>query len=227
MIVSVVTLFMIMGCGENTSKQEAVQQQPAVSIAQRQAAFQKKLQDIAAVGFDLNQTAEQHYILTIKDTKSVTSALLSMVHMATLDSESRKLLEKTIIDIKVGIDIDWKAYAANSPKSVFVYFLGNGKESAALQKMITEKKIGAYLTLNSDDQIKKVEFKDINEKIVQGIDTIGFVLKGAQIDIKKAATEVSPARAFTIKGGEFHYTIETNGTKEIDFFFISQSYLRY
>ena len=221
MIVSVVTLFMIMGCGENTSKQEAVQQQPAVSIAQRQAAFQKKLQDIAAVGFDLNQTAEQHYILTIKDTKSVTSALLSMVHMATLDSESRKLLEKTIIDIKVGIDIDWKAYAANSPKSVFVYFLGNGKESAALQKMITEKKIGAYLTLNSDDQIKKVEFKDINEKIVQGIDTIGFVLKGAQIDIKKAATEVSPARAFTIKGGEFHYTIETNGTKEIDFSYLN------
>ncbi len=221
MIVSLITLFMIMGCGENTSKQEAVQQQPSVSIAQRQAAFQKKLQDIAAVGFDLNQTAEEHYILTIKDTKSVISALLSMVHMATLDRESRKLLEKTIIDIKVGIDIDWKAYAANSPKSVFVYFLGNGKESTALQKMITDKKIGAYLTLNSDDQITKVAFKDINEKIVQGIDTIGLVLKGAEIDIKKAATEASPARAFTIKGGEFHYTIETNGTKEIDFSYLN------
>jgi len=225
MILSIVSLFVITGCGEDTPQKEGTkevaQKGPAVSIEKRKAAFQKRLEGIVAAGFDLNQTAEQSYVLTIKDTKAAASSFLSMVNMATLDPQSRKLLENAIAGAKVGVEVDWKAYAANSQKSVFIYFMGNGKESAALQKMITEKKIGAYLTLDSDENIKKVDFKDINEKIVQGVETISLVLKGAQIDIKKAATEASPSRAFTIKGGEFQYGFENNGTKEIAFSYLN------
>jgi len=218
-------LFIVSGCGDDTSKKSgavasstkaSVTVAPKISVEERKATFDKQIKMLSTVGFDIQQT-ENHYTLHIKESKKATAALLSLINMATLGPRERTLVENAIDGSKVGVTVDWSKYAANSEKSVEVYFMGNGQESDLLTKIITEKKIGAYLTFDGKDSIKKVTFKDIDEKLTKGIEVAHIILKGAKIDIKKTATTASPSKAFTIKGGEFSYTLENNGSKEIAF----------
>jgi hypothetical protein len=95
--------------------------------------------------------------------------------------------------------------------------MGNGQEDTVLKKIIAEKKMAAYLTMDAKDHIQHIAFKDIDEKITDGTTVAHVLLKGAKIDIKKAATKASPSRAFSIKGGEFSYTLENNGSREMAF----------
>jgi len=222
---AMVLLFTVTGCGDDTStksgaaastSQVAKKVMPKVSVEERKAAFNKQMNILSAVGFDVNQT-QNSYVVHVKEPKLATTALLGLMNMATLGPRERKMLEEVLDGATVGIEVDWEKYTANSEQSVEVYFMGNGQESDVLKKIIAEKKIGAYVTFDAKDSIKKVMFKDIDEKIVQGVEVAHILLKGAQIDIKKAATETSPSRAFTIKGGTFNYTLENNGSKELAF----------
>ncbi len=187
-----------------------------VSIEDRKVSFEKKMDAISGMGFDVSKTGN-NYILTIKDAKMATSAMLSFASMNTLDVNSRGKIEDAIAKAKVGVEIDWDKYNANIEGSVSVYFLGTGKESDPIKKMISDKKIGAYLSFDANDMMAKLDIKDIDEKIVDGLNSIHIVLKNAGIDIVKAPSKESPSREFTLKGGEFTYDIENNGTKEISF----------
>ncbi|HIP61467.1 MAG TPA: hypothetical protein EYG98_02825 [Sulfurovum sp.] len=197
-------LLFITACGEDVSSK---------------VSFEKKIDILASFGFDVNKTKADNenssYILTIKDSKMATISLLSMANMATLDPEMQQMVAIAINGAKVGIDVDWTKYTKSSEGSVLVYFMGTGRDNTAIETLIAAKKIGAYLTFDAKETLVKVRFNDIDEKISKGTEIVHIYLKGAEIDVKKAATKESPSREFTIKGGEFRYEIEQNGSKEL------------
>lgn len=202
-VLSVILLISVVSCGN-------------ASTEDRKMAFEKKMDAIGGMGFDVSKV-DDNYMLTIKNAKMATSAMLSFASMNTLDANSRGKIEDAIAKAKVRVEIDWDKYNANIEGSVSVYFLGTGKESEPIRKIISAKKIGAYLSFDSNDMMVKVNIKDIDEKIVDGLNIMHIVLKNAGIDIVKAPSKESSSREFTLKGGEFTYDIEKNGTKEISF----------
>jgi len=168
------------------------------------------------MGCSVNQTA-QGYSIQVKESQLATSALLGFIHMATLAPQERQMIAEAIDGAKLDIVVDWNKYAANSDQSVEVYYRGNGRESDAFAKILASRKIGAYLTFDDKDRIKKIVWKDIDEKLTQGIETAHILLKGASIDRVQTAANTPLAEAFRIKGGDFSYTLESNGSKELGF----------
>jgi len=220
-VVSAGLLFAMTGCGEENSSasaQKMVENKvPAVPVKERKAAFDKEIQNLKMIGFDLNTTeAEKQkttYILQIADSQKAVTALLSKVHMATLDKQSKRQLAQLFEGAKIGIDVDWEKYAQNAEQSVFIYYLGNGKESAVLRKLIAEKKIGAYLTFDAKDTLRKAVLKAIDEKIAHAAGSIHLVLKEAKLLLHQAASDSPEERNYTLDAGQFLYTQEHNGTK--------------
>jgi len=219
-ILSAAAIFALSGCGNSNSKKETAQQmQPStVSIEKRKQAFDSYIQSFSAYGFDINRTKDSDtqslYLLTVTDAPKATNTLLTLFNMGTLDEESKAELTKVITNTQIGVETDWKKYASNAPESVFVYYMGNGKEGAFGKQLAEGKKIGAYLTYDNDDHLKKARIKDLNETYTEGTVKVHTLLKGAHIDVLKAATNKNAASAYNIFGGEFLLNSTDTNTTE-------------
>jgi hypothetical protein len=209
--VATAIMFGITGCGDEKTESHTAQQVkeavPAVSLEKRKSAFDTKVKTLANQGFDINRTKEDHYLLTVKNEKQAIASLLGLTNMSTLDPEQRVVLEELLKEGKVGIEVNWDKYAANEKESVFVYYLGNGNEPSYIQKLFTERKIGAYLSFNGKDQLTQVKVKDIDETIKVDSDTTHIILKDMHAEIKKAFTKVPGEYTYDLYGGTFSYIL--------------------
>jgi len=217
------SLFVITGCGSSDSdkKELVTKSSSSVSIGDKKALFDKRMDSFKDSGFEVQTVSDSSdkslYQLNIKNAKLAASTLLGLVNMATLAPRDQKSVADAIAGAKVGLEVDWAKYAQNSDNSVFAYFMGNGKESGPIKKLIDEKKIAAYLTFVDDGGMSKVIFRDIDEKMAVGHDTVHISLRGAKIDINNPTIKPQEEKDFVISGGELKYEVESNGTEELVF----------
>ena len=219
-LLSAAAIFALSGCGNSDSKKETAQQaQPStVSIEKRKQAFDSYIHSFSAYGFDVNRTKDSDtqslYLLTVTDATKAAQSLLRFFNMNTLDAEDQAKVSEAITNSKIGVETDWKKYAANAPESVFVYYMGNGKEGAFGKQLVDGKKIGAYLTYDAADHLKKARIKDLDETYQESTSKVHTVLKGAHIDVRKTAADENAASAYDIFGGQFALeTTDTNTTE--------------
>ena len=219
-LLSAAAIFALNGCGNSDSKKETAQQvQPStVSVEKRKQAFDSYIHSFSAYGFDVNRTKDSDtqslYLLTVTDAPKAAQSLLRLFNMNTLDAEDQAKVSEAIANSKIGVETDWKKYAANAPESVFVYYLGNGKEGTFGKQLVDGKKIGAYLTYDAADHLKKARIKDLDETYTEGTAKVHAVLKGAHVDVRKTAVNENAASAYDIFGGQFSLdTTDTNTTE--------------
>ncbi len=219
-LLSAAAIFALSGCGNSDSKKETAQQaQPStVSIEKRKQAFDSYIHSFSAYGFDVNRTKDSDtqslYLLTVADAPKAAQSLLRLFNMNTLDAEDQAKVSEAIANSKIGVETDWKKYSSNAPESVFVYYIGNGKEGAFGKQLVDGKKIGAYLTYDAADHLKKARIKDLDETYQEGTSKVHTILKGAHIDVRKTAADENAASAYDIFGGQFALeTTDTNTTE--------------
>lgn len=176
------------------------------------ASLEKQIMSLGNIGFDINKTADSHYILTVVDSKLVTIAILTRMNLGIFDSKSKEPLEELIKDVRLDIDIDWDKYTHNAEKSLFVYYAGNGRENSVLKKLISEKKLGVFLTFDENAALSKAEMKNINETISNGAEKIHLFLENSKLHIDKKESQ----KVYRIDGGKFKYTLENNNSKQLD-----------
>ena len=219
-LLSAAAIVALSGCGNSDTKKETAQQaQPStVSIEKRKQAFDSYIHGFSAYGFDVNRTkdsdAQSLYLLTVTDAQKAAQSLLRLFNMNTLDAEDQAKVSEAIANSKIGVETDWEKYASNAPESIFVYYMGNGKEGTFGKQLVDGKKIGAYLTYDNADHLKKARIKDLDETYQEGTSKVHTVLKGAHIDVRKTAADENAASAYDIFGGQFALeTTDTNTTE--------------
>ncbi|NKQ40558.1 MAG: YdgA family protein [Sulfurovum sp.] len=201
-VLATVMLLGTTGCGDKK-----------VSTEDRKVAFDTKINTLKNAGFDINQSQEGNYILHINNSKKAALTMLSLVDMATLDAQALTSISEVIDGARIGIEVDWNKYGSNAERSVFIYYIGNGKEIKTVQKMLLEKKIGAYLSFDENDALIRADIKDIDEKLSSGSDVIHLSLKSAGIKIDETATKDSPLVEYVLNAGEFNVEVKEKDSK--------------
>jgi len=223
-IVSSALMLSVTGCGDNNSKSNATvtKQEKKVSIEDRKKAFNKKIESYKEYGFDINQTSPKSYLLTVKEPKKSVELFLKIFSLnLSVDESDKQDLEKLLDGSRFSVDVDWDKYVSNQKDSVEVNALGKDSDvsSDPIAKMLQEKKVGAYLTYNGNDELKKIDFKDIDDVLKNGNEKAHIKLSNAFVDVEKAPTSNSTQRKYTINGGEFNieFTDELNTTTSMGY----------
>ncbi len=185
----------------------------------RKAAFAQKITVLQSNGLDVNRTVDTqdstHYTVTVKDAGKATMALLYLTHQVTISPRDKAKIEKLLLNLKQAkIEVDWKKYADNQPQSVYVWLVGSGKESPAIQKFLKAKKLGMYLSYDADDLLKQVDIKDIDDTFAKADGQTHVKLQGVHLAIAKAATEDSPSSKMDFQGGTLSITSEESKNKK-------------
>ncbi len=150
--ISTLIIAVVSGCG-TPSKEE------------RAKAFDSSINKLKEFGFSVKQTFKDDnkisYSVNITDKPKASTYLLSSINMQTLSKKVKNSIASSIE--KIGVDIDLNKLVKNSEDSVYVYLLDNNQtKSKVLSKLFKDKKIGAYITYNKDDQIKKIKSKELD-----------------------------------------------------------------
>ncbi len=171
------------------------------SLEQRQKSFEKKLVKLDEIGLKANNFKpnmnKSSFVVKIDDSKKLANYILSLVNLDTLDDKVKDELALSLSNIeKIGVDVDWKKYQENKEDSVYVYLLDSSKyTNKTLKELIQKKQIGAYLTFDNKDNLKRVKANDLNF-----IDNkTNFITKDLILDIKKSSFNTKEARAYDIK----------------------------
>jgi len=171
------------------------------SLEQRQKSFEKKLVKLDEIGLKANNFKpnmnKSSFVVKIDDSKKLANYILSLVNLDTLDDKVKDELALSLSNIeKIGVDVDWKKYKENKEDSVYVYLLDSSKyTNKTLKELIQKKQIGAYLTFDNKDNLKRVKANDLNF-----IDNkTNFITKDLILDIKKSSFNTKEARAYDIK----------------------------
>ena len=215
-LLSVTILFVLNGCGKKKGKEETTQltAPSAAAIQQRKQAFDHYIHGFTTYGLDVNRTQDSDtqslYLLTVKDAQKAAQSLLNVLNINTLDMEDRTTIANMIEDAQIGIEADWKKYAQNAPESLFVYYMGNGREERFGKQLVEGKKIGAYLTYDASNHLKKARIKDLNDTFTEGNTTVHTLLKGAHIDFLHHATENNMTQVYDLFGG--YFSLDTTDT---------------
>ena len=223
-VVSSALIMGVTGCGDSQKKasstQAVKQESKKVSKEDRQKALNSRINSYAKYGFDINKTSEKSYILSIKEPAKAANLLLSMFSLnLSVSDTDKEALQNAINGAKFSVDIDWDKYVANQKDSVEVDYIGKGDESKAIAKILQDKKVGAYLTYNGSDELKKIDFKNIDEKVMQDNEELHIQLANAFVDISKLPNENSDDRVYTFNGGDMSVSLkdEFNSTVEVGY----------
>lgn len=163
-LAAVAVLSLMNGCGGSDGAKEAVKQRAAHKTM---AEFDALMRQWKAYGFDVNKTAENSYVLTVAQPKKVTDVFMRAFGLESMDDEAKKELAEGIDGMRFQVKADKEKYVNVQPDSIYVAYLGDGTPKKALaKKLIDEKKLGAYVTLDASDALKKVRFNDIDETYV-------------------------------------------------------------
>jgi len=208
-VVATTLMFVSTGCGDSNKNTANVAKEHKVvaknvSKEDRQKALRARIKSYAKYGFDINQTSQDSYILTVKEPRKSVELLLSMFNLnLSFEEEDKQELQELFKDNKFDVKIDWDKYVSNSKDSVEVDFIGKDDMNASdpIVKILKDKKIGAYLTYNGNDELKKIDFKDIKEIISQNNETAHIELLNAFIDIDKLPDDHNTNRVYTFNGG--------------------------
>ena len=180
----IATVALISGCG-TPSKEE------------RLKSFDTKINKLKSEGFDIAKLSQNKdkisYVITAKDKKKVSNYILSMVNMQTLPPKFKNSLASSID--KVGVDVDLKKLAENKENSTFVYLLDNNKtQDKDFKKLLANKAIGAYITYNKENQIKKIKAKNLDF-----VDKSSHItLTDLIVDFQKPANDKDDSKEFTL-----------------------------
>ena len=199
------------GTAENHA---AVQSVPKVSIQASKSSFDKQIKILSEYGFEINKTSPKNYLLHVTNEKQATASLLKLINLNTIEREDKEALYTLLKDAEIGVEIDWNKYASDTKESIFVYYLGNGKEGAAIKKLFHEKKIGAYLGY-SHNQLKHIRVKNIDETLIDEELKSHILLKGMHAEITHSPNKTSKESDYDLFGGIFEYTMkdrESNNT---------------
>jgi hypothetical protein len=206
-IVSSALMLGAVGCGDNSNKATShakVQKvDKKVSTEDRKKALQSRIQGYAKYGFDINQTSANSYLLSVKDPAKSVDLFLNIFNLGySLDTEDKQELQEIFKDAKFDVSVDWDKYVSNTPRSVEVNYIGKGGEIKDIKKLLSEKKVGAYLTYQGSAELKKIEFKNLNETISENNETVKVSLKDTVVDIKQLPDETNDKRVYTISSKE-------------------------
>ena len=216
--ISIAVMFAVAGCGKDTdevkasgSSTVAPKAVKAVDIAARKQAFEAEMAALAQYGLDVNKTtdtqASTQYLIEIKDAQKTAQALLVWLNAGNTAPRDRKIFVKLFNNMKYfGMNVDWEKYAKNKPQSVFVYFVGSGKEKGFMQPLIKQKALGVYLSYGGKEKLTRIDVKDIDSELSEGNMTLKVVLKGAKALITKMPTAQDPASKMHLDSGTFSLT---------------------
>lgn len=222
-VVAAVLVLAATGCGKDKHKAQTASTDSAVTkhidTAARKKVFETKLTAMKQYGLDINRTADSetqaHYLIEVKDTQKSVQALLMWLNAGNTSHRDRKIFVKLLSNMKhFAMDVDWAKYAENKPRSVFVYFVGSGKEKEPVRSLAQKQALGAYLTYGDKDILKEVAIKDIDSQLTAGKKTTKVSLKGAKAIIDKMPTKQDPASKMHLDFGIFHYQVDTNYTTD-------------
>lgn len=219
------------GCGDSTTKTEttvkttqskSVATTKRVSKEDREKALRARIDSYAKYGFDINQTADDSYILTIKEPSKSVDLLLSIFSLnLTVQDEEKKELQEVLDGTQFDVKIDWDRYVANQKDSVEVNIIGRADINSTdpLIKLLKDKKVGAYLTYNDKDELKKIDIKDIDELLTQDNTKATIKLTNAFVDIEQTPTKTSDKRVYTLNAGKLNIQItdESNITSTMGY----------
>ena len=219
-------VFAVAGCGNDKNDKHTAEGNRAksteakhVDIAARKKVFEEKLAVLKQYGLDINKTTDTkesaHYQIEIKDAQKSTQAFLIWLNAGNTSPRDRKIFVKLLNHMKrFAMDVDWVKYAENKPQSVFVYFVGSGKEKEPIKSLAEKQALGAYLSYGDKDELKEVDIKDIDSKVTVGTTTTNVVLKGAKVLISKMPTKQDSASKMHLEFGTFQYKADTNYTTD-------------
>jgi len=170
----------------------------------KQKSMIKSINSFTQYGFDVNKTNadSSKFVLTVKDNKRLTQNILALFNQQTLNPKDREPIEKLVKNAKLGVEVDWDKYSNGKEDSVFVYYMGNAKESKEFKKFLEGKNLGAYLTFNNKSELKLVKIKDIDSSFGEGKKRVNIVYKDALIKIDKFANTYKDARKYDIDFGK-------------------------
>ncbi len=220
---AMVLVLAVTGCGKDKNEVHAAGTSSTASkhidTAARKKAFETKLTALKQYGLDINRTAdseaEAHYLIEVKDAQKSAQALLMWLNAGNTSHRDRKIFVKLLSNMQhFAMDVDWAKYAENRPQSVFVYFVGSGKEKEPVRSLAQKQALGAYLTYSDKDILKEVAIKDIDSQLTAGKKTTKLSLKGAKAIIDKMPTKQDPASKMHLDFGIFHYQADTSYTTD-------------
>jgi hypothetical protein len=222
-IISSALLIGVVGCGDNSSKStnhKSVQKvEKKLSIEDRKKALLDRIQGYSKYGFDINKTSDTSYTLSVKEPQKTVELFLNVFSLGySVEEEDKESLAELFKDAKFDVAIDWEKYLSDAKNSVEVDYVGKGDESKAIQKLLSDKKVGAYLTYDNT-QLKKVIFKELDDTISENNESLHILLKDTVVDIDALPNENSTKRVYTIKSKEVNIGLkdEYNTTATIGY----------
>ena len=227
-VLSVITSSLLVigatGCADDkstsTSNHIVKKEVLKVSKEDREKALSSRIESYAKYGFDINKTSSHSYMLSVKEPAKTVELFLSLFSLnISVDDEDKQALQEAFNGAKFDVNINWDKYIANQKNSVEVNYIGKGDESKEIAKILKDKKIGAYLTYSANDELKKIDFKNIDEKITQDNEELHIKLINAFVDISKLPNKKSDDRVYTFNGGDMSISIkdEFNSTTELSY----------
>ncbi len=216
----------IVGCSSESSdntKESVAPQHKEISSnkseSERKEIFNNKLKSLTTLGFGLTKTIDNQkmssYTITVTNTKLATINILSKLNMSSIDRRTKLKIEEALKDAKIGVDIDWVKYLKNDKGSVLTYLVASKNASKALKDLSADKKIAAYLTFGSNDNILEAIFKDIDHTISNSEEKAHLSLVGAKIITHNPSSKDKNAEAFSIYGGKMSYRVDDNSSNSI------------
>ena len=176
-----------------------------LSQENKKKALYNRLQSYSKYGFDINQTSPNSYLITVKDSKKSVELFLNIFNLGySLDSEDKQKLQQVFKDARFDVSVDWDKYISDAPRSVEVNYIGKGDESKPFAKLLMDKKVGAYLTYQGNAELKKIEFKNLNETLSENNESVALLLNDTIIDIKQLPNNKSSKRVYTIQSKEMN-----------------------
>jgi hypothetical protein len=200
------------------SKETALHKQ--FDPAKRMAELDAFMQSWSKYGFDVNKTAEAHYLLTIKDGKKAGDTLIHLLGFETLDKEERSAIYKEVEGLRFDVKADKEKFIHAEPESIYVAFLGKDKSyKAMLGQLIKEKKLGAYFTLDEKNRLKQIRFRELDEHYSENNETMHLVFKDTFADIRNFSIEHPEHSDYTFKSALLKADghDENNGTAAVGY----------
>jgi len=221
-VVSSVLMLGTVGCADDTKSatnhKEIQKVVTKVSFIDKKKALQNRVKGYSKYGFDIKQINDNQYLLSIKDPAKSVELFLNIFNIGySVDLEDKQELQQAFKDARFDVSVDWEKYISDAPKSVEVNYIGKGDESKPFAKLLAEKKLGAYLTYKGNADLKKIEFKNLNETLSENNESVALLLKDTVIDIKQLPNDKSSKRVYTIKSKEMNigFSDEYNSTSTI------------
>jgi hypothetical protein len=224
-IISTTLIFFSTGCGDNNKAEHNAHKSKivtkSISKQDRQKTLKKHINSYKQYGFDIKQISSNNYIFSIKEPSKSLEVLLSMFHLnSSFQYKERQELQNILKGTQFDIKIDWDKYANNTQDSIEVNLIGKQDINSTnpINQLLKDKKVGAYLSYNNKDELKKITFKDINEVLNQHGQKTHIILSNAFVDIKQTPNDKSMHKKYDLIIKKLHtvFVDEVNTTVSME-----------